>query len=126
MKRSTHLLLEDWVRDIADHLGLTVTELVHRSIVAALDNFPDGLLIPDRVLEEVLGHVTVKVPEEVKELSLDRYEKSLFLFWLLEVSLKQFKKSGVSVGRLYELFKQAKRRGGDGSTDRQVQGDSEA
>ncbi len=124
MKRTT-IVLEDWVRELVKELDMPIKELVHRSILAVLDNLPETPLAPDKAFLR-LGYVPVKLPEQIRELGISREEKAYFGSWLLEVALKQFEKSGVSVERLYELFKQVKGRSGDGSTDRQVQGNSDA
>ena len=108
MKHTT-IELADWVRELAKELDITIKELVHRSILAVLDNLPETPLAPDKAFLR-LGYLPVKVPEQIKELDITREEKVYFVSWLLEVALKQFEKSGVFVGALYETFKKSQKK----------------
>ena len=108
MKHTT-IELADWVRELAKELDMSIKELVHRSILIALDNLPETPLTPDRAFLR-LGYVPVKLPEQIQELDIPREEKVYFLSWLLEVALKQSEKRGVSVGALYETFKKSQKK----------------
>ena len=108
MKRTT-VELADWVYELAAELGIPVKGLLHRGILLAFDELLNEPPAPDKVLRK-LGYVPVKVPEKVGQLEISREEKIKFLSWLLEVSLQQFEKSGVSVGALYETFKKSQKK----------------
>jgi len=105
MKRTT-VELADWVYELAAELDMSIKGLLHRGILLAFDELLNEPPAPDEVLQK-LRYVPVKVPEKIKQLDITREEKVKFLSWLLEVALKQFEKSGVSVGALYETFKES-------------------
>lgn len=107
MKRSTHLLLEDWVRELAKEIGMSVTDLVHKSILIALDKPEETPLVPDKVFLR-LGYVPVKLPEQIRRLDIPREEKVYFASWLLEVALKQAEKSGASAEALYDASRESR------------------